>query len=50
MPFDTMKELVLSGVYAMKEGADAPVGLSAPTAAYLCCARRTRARLSLPGR
>ncbi len=36
MPFDTMKELVLSGVYAMKEGADAPVGLSAPTAAYSC--------------
>ena len=52
MPFDTMKELVLSGVYAMKEGADAPVGLSAPTAADSCCARRARAlaTLAVPAR
>lgn len=52
MPFDTMKELVLSGVYAMKEGADAPVGLSAPTAADSCCARRARAlaMLAVPAR
>lgn len=45
MPFDTMKELVLSGVYAMKEGRTPLLG--SPLQPLLT---RAWARLSLPGR